>query len=368
MKIFQLIQCPQSRGVEIFTAQLCDSLSQRGHEVLLISLFSGDYSLPFSGRQIHLGLNTSRRFWDWKAWKAFAHLIEREKPDVIQANAADTLKFAVFSKLLFGWKVPLVFRNASLFSQYIQGFGKKKFNQFLLNRVDGVVSVSEASQKDMQDFFSLKRPKFQVIPIGISLNDLEANFSDSKETELVHIGGFTFEKNHRELLSIFENLSKKYPKLTLRLIGNGPLVDEVNEEIVKRGLETKVKLMGALPKPYLGLSKKSILVLPSRIEGLPAVIVEAIFLKIPVVAYGVGGIPEILKNGETGWCIPPNDSEAFIYAIQEVLEMDQPSKKKILDQAYDLVISNYSLSKVTLQFEEFYQSLLANSESKQDFL
>lgn len=361
MKIFQLIQRPQPRGVEIFTAQLCESLSQKGHEVVLLSLFSGDYSLPFSGPQIHLDLDPTRRFWDWKGWKAFAHLIEREKPDIIQANAADTLKFVVFSKIFFGWKFPVIFRNASLISQYIKGFGKKKFNQFLLKRVEGVISVSDASQNDMKSLFSLKRPKFKVIPIGIEVEKFQKIELNEGEVELVHIGGFTFEKNHEELLSIFQVLLQKYPSLKLKLIGSGPLSDKIKEEVKEEGIEKNVMMLGSLSNPFNDLSSNSILVLPSKIEGLPAVILEANALKIPVVAYGIGGIPEVLKNGETGWCIRPNDSHAFVQAIQEVLEMEESSKQYILNQAHNLIITRFSLPQVTHQFEDFYKDLLAQN-------
>lgn len=358
MKIFQLIQRPQSRGVEIFTAQLCESLSQRGHEVFMISLFHGEHSLPFSGPQIHLALDPSRRFWDWKAWKSFSHLVEREKPDIIQANAADTLKFVVFSKMLFRWKVPVIFRNASLISQYIKGFGKKKFNQFLLERVDGVVSVSEASQNDMQSLFSLKSPKLRVISIGIEVEKFCDIHLKKGGAELVHIGGFTFEKNHWELLSIFQLLLQKNPNLKLKLIGSGPLAEKINEVVIDRGLERNVLMLGSLSSPFKDLSSNSILVLPSKIEGLPAVILEAMALKIPVVAYGVGGIPEVLKNGETGWCIAPNNSQAFVQAIQEVLRMKESSKQQILDQAHNLVLTHYSLPQITQKFEDFYKYLL----------
>ena len=358
MKIFQVIQRPQPRGVEIFTAQLCESLSQNGHEVMLISLFSGDYSLAFAGPQIHLGLDPSRRFWDWKAWKAFSDLVQTEKPDIIQANAADTLKFAVFSKLLGEWNVPIIFRNASMISQYILGFGKKKFNRFLWNRVDGVVSVCEASQKDMQALFSLSKPRLKVIPIGFEIEKLRGLALKEGEIELVHIGGFTFEKNHLELLAIFQTLVNTYPKLKLKLIGTGPLEETIREEIKQSGLEENVEMLGSLAQPFRELSTHSILVLPSKIEGLPAVILEAMALKIPVIAYGVGGIPEIVQTGKTGWCIPPGDKLGFIQAIQEVSNLDPNTKGRILENAFAMVREGFTLEKVTQQFEEFYQSIL----------
>jgi hypothetical protein len=111
MKILQLIQRPQFRGAELFATQLGNGLINRGHECLLVTLFEGDADLPFTGRLIKLDRPGKKRFFDWDGWKALARIVAEEKPDLIQANAGDTLKFAVFSKLFFGWSTPVVFRN-----------------------------------------------------------------------------------------------------------------------------------------------------------------------------------------------------------------------------------------------------------------
>jgi len=358
MKIFQIIQKPQARGAELFTALLSEELKKLGHEVILISIFEGDTTLQFSVRQIHLKRPIQKRFWDWKAWKSFAQLVKQESPDIIQANAADTLKFVVFSKKIFGWKAPLIFRNASMMSTYIKSPLVREFNQALLNQMQGIISVSHTSQLDLNQYFNLPTPKLEVIPVGINFADFKELKESQGITELIHIGGFTFEKNHHHLLDIFESLSKKREGLKLKLIGNGPLFNEIKAEVKRRNLDEKVKLLGSMSNPFSQVSKGSILVLPSRIEGLPAVILEAMYFKIPVIAHGVGGIPEVLKNGETGWCVPPNDQNGFIQAIEAVFAIDSDSKEAILSNAFQLVTSNYSLQKVTLQFEDFYKRLL----------
>jgi hypothetical protein len=88
-------------------------LIQKGHEVLLVSLFEGPATLPFSGKKSCPAANPSKRFWDWRAWRKLAF-----QPDLIQANAGGTLKYAICSKLVFRWKAKLVFRNANLISAF----------------------------------------------------------------------------------------------------------------------------------------------------------------------------------------------------------------------------------------------------------
>ena len=108
MILFQIIQKPQKRGAEIFAAQLSEHLEKLGHTVILISLFEGVSELPFSGKKIQLNRPISKRWYDYEAWQQIARLVKEFKPDIIQCNAGDTLKFMILSKLFFGWKVPVI--------------------------------------------------------------------------------------------------------------------------------------------------------------------------------------------------------------------------------------------------------------------
>jgi L-malate glycosyltransferase len=170
LKILQLIQKPQLRGAEIFASQLSNHLLDEGHEVVMISLLPGESSLPFNGNIIRLDRPLSKRFIDVKGWRELAMHIQKFKPDVIQANAGDTLKFAVFSRLLFRWKVPIVFRNANKVSDFIATWPKLIFNKFLIIKVAHVISVSELCRQDFIKTYSPPHEKTTTVPIGIEIN------------------------------------------------------------------------------------------------------------------------------------------------------------------------------------------------------
>src|SRR4051812_46062486 len=109
MRILHLIQKQQLRGIEVFAAQLSTHLVNAGNEVMIVSLYGGTGTLPFSGKILSLDGDIKKKFFDWNAWKRLSKIIKDFKPDVVQANAADTLKYAVFSKKLFGWNQPVIF-------------------------------------------------------------------------------------------------------------------------------------------------------------------------------------------------------------------------------------------------------------------
>jgi L-malate glycosyltransferase len=160
----------------MFASQLSNQLVQAGHEVHLISLLEGDATLPFEGNHIRLNRPLNKRFVDVTGWKALAHHIKKIKPDVVQANAGDTLKFAVFSKLLFGWRTPIIFRNANKVSDFINTTPKLLFNKFLVGKVQHVISVSELCRQDFVKTYGYNSSKTTTVPIGLIFNRLTKPF------------------------------------------------------------------------------------------------------------------------------------------------------------------------------------------------
>jgi glycosyltransferase involved in cell wall biosynthesis len=93
-------------------------------------------------------------------------------------------------------------------------------------------------------------------------------------------------------------------------------------------------------------------VLPSTIEGLPAVLLEAMFYRVPVIAYGVGGVPEIVRPGETGWLVQPGDEAGFEEAVIQALA---PATVRDLQQiAYEMVCHDFDNRVIADRFLAVY--------------
>ena len=105
------------------------------------------------------------------------------------------------------------------------------------------------------------------------------------------------------------------------------------------------------------LKSSSVLAVPSRMESLPTNIKEAFFLKIPVVATNVGGIPELITHNKTGLLIPPEDSGKLSDEINKILK-DKESFDKITQNAYEFVINEMSWKKIIPKYIKFYEDLL----------
>ena len=322
LKILQLIQKKQFRGAEVFASQLSTHLLNAGNSVEIVSIYDGKADLPFPKDIKTLDRKKSNRGFDFMGWKKLAYIIKEMKPDVIQANASDTLKYAVLSKILFRWKTPIVYRNASTSSFYITNSFSKYFNSFLLKRVDLVVSVSRASLEDLSKLFPFVQSKSLVIPVGVE----DIFFSDKKlfpqlkqRYNLLHIGSFTREKNHEGLLRIFKTLLESKEDLFLNLVGSGPLLEEIKKKVVELNIVERVIFHSEINDPREFYQDADALVLPSLVEGLPGVVLEAMASRIPVIAYNVGGVSEILTE-ETGFAVPPGNELKFGERIMESLK------------------------------------------------
>lgn len=359
MRIVQLITRPQRRGAELFAIQLAEGLKEIGHDVYVITILKGVDDLAFSGKMIHLDLEGFRKI-DIEGFKKLAKELDRIQPDIVQANASDTLRYGVGVKYFIKRPFKLIYRNANTISSFIRNKGQFYYNKFLHSKLDGVISVSENSKKD---YLKLFKPKsIEVIPIGIDPEEIEIKLKQN-ETQingeyLIYIGSLVTEKDPLGLLDIFNQVYEEKSTLKLVYLGSGSLEIELKKRINELELGGSVILIPNQKNIFPILTKAKALVMPSKIEGLPGVILEAMYCDIPVIAYGVGGISEVLKTGKTGWLIEAEDPINFKAAILEVLNASLNEIETITSSAKELVLKNYHINQLVKKFERFYLDLI----------
>ena len=134
---------------------------------------------------------------------------------------------------------------------------------------------------------------------------------------------------------------------------------------ILKGIESKiegnVKYCTSLPwnKAMEILKASHVLVLPSRVESIPQSIKEAFFLKIPVVGTDVGGIPELIKNNETGLLVPPNEPQKLAESVNKLLENKQ-NTNQLTNSGYEFIKNNMTWDIILPKYIEFYENLLKN--------
>ena len=139
--------------------------------------------------------------------------------------------------------------------------------------------------------------------------------------------------------------------------GDGPLFDEIKNEMGDKKLHDKVKLAGWIPHDELPdyLNELKMLVLPSYSEGLPNIMLEAMACGTPVLATAVGGVPDVIKNGETGFILENNSPECIAENVMSAL--NHPELDKIVKNARKIIEDKYTYDAAVERYKKILKNL-----------
>jgi len=150
---------------------------------------------------------------------------------------------------------------------------------------------------------------------------------------------------------------EKYPSMELWLVGDGPLRVKVKKKVEAKGLKEKVRFLGLRDDIPDLLAEASILVLPSDWEGVPLTVLEAMAAGKPVVATAVGGVPELVDEGKTGFLVPPQAPDALAGAILR-LARDPELRKRMGEVARKRALERFDIRQTAQAYGELYLKLL----------
>lgn len=359
MKILQIIQKPQLRGAEIFACQLSLELIKYGAAADVAYLFKNtSFDLDFDLNFIDAGANQVLRLMDVRAYKRLDDIIRNGAYDVVQANAGDTLEYAAISKLLFKWKPLLIYRNANKMSWFLKNRLSLAFNRLLLNQCDYFISVSENCRKDLINIYSAAGTRSNAIPIGTyDHSGIQPIQRGTAESIIISVSSFVPEKNHEFIIDIFKAYYEKYKEGYLWLVGDGPFKERLKYKVSAYGLDKRVVFWG-VQKSVISLIKAAdVMLMPSKVEGLPGVILEALSCGVTVIASDVGGIKEVIDSGKNGYVIGSFDIPEYVDTLASVLK-DIVLKDRLGKAGIDTVKKFYLMPAIARRFLETYEKTL----------
>jgi len=202
---------------------------------------------------------------------------------------------------------------------------------------DVVIAVSKLDEKDSPVLFS--RKKIQMIHNGVATFSLlprdEARSKLASKVSGLHTDSLWIVMN-AELhpnkgidvaIDAMKILCKKYPAAQLVVMGSGQEHDGLQEYIQAQQLTEKVFLLGFVSDSRTYLAAADIFLFPSHKEGLPLALLEAGLASLPVIASNTGGIPEVIRSGETGILVEPGDTKAVARALSDMLTDIETAKR-----------------------------------------
>ena len=246
-------------------------------------------------------------------------------------------------------------------------------DKFVLRFADRIVAVS-SGQKQKLVKLHIDQGKISVVHNAVRPEefdkvpqvDLRRRFNLPAEAIVCISGGrFSAEKGQDYLIKAAAQAIKRNDKLRFILFGDGPDIDRVKRLAVKKNCDQHIVCPG-FEQNLIGCIKGAdLLVNPSLSEGLPNIVLEALALKIPVVATSVGGVPEVITDGHTGILVPPKDVDVLTNAIVHLSNDDQ-ERKTLAHQGFDFVKSEFTFEKQSKELTRIYREVLNTSRSSDD--
>ncbi len=276
------------------------------------------------------------------------------KPDVIHANNSRAAFYAGIAAKSLG--IPVVFHCRISEPDGLM-------DNILMRLVHMVICNSQAVAQRFSDF----QVPVRVIYNGIHLQAMP-NLPDplpSVARYMLFVGRLTEEKQVEHALEVFAALAEQDQALHMVIVGGqGPerdatYVRDLKDWVSQHAWSSRVHWLGYCEHLEKWYVHAALCVLTSRHEGFGRVLVEAMAQSCPVVAYAVGGVPEVFEDGKQGFLITPNDKQAMIDACQRLLEDEALNKS--MGQAGAKHAQQFSIEKHVAQVVDVYQDLVEQS-------
>lgn len=222
-------------------------------------------------------------------------------------------------------------------------------DKIIVRFADHVVAVSGSQRIKLLRLLVPGR-KISVIhnaiePTGIApipKVDLHARFGFPEDSIICICGGrFSREKAHIYLVRAAALALEKNSSLRFVLFGDGPELERVRKAIVRKGLENHILCPGFERNLAGCLKGADVLVNPSLNEGMPNIVLEAMALRLPVIATAVGGVPELITDRESGFLVPPADEAALARAILRFISGAEDIDR-IAGSAFKIIVERFS--------------------------
>lgn len=302
MKVIQVIPRLGLAGAETMCENLTRALLREGCQVILVSLYRERTAIT---RRLE-AQGADLRWLDKRSgpdpavlWRLY-RLFRREKPDVVHSHLYAS-KYAQPAAVLAG--VPRRVHTVHNMAEQEAKGPARRLNGILFRRF-GVVpaALSETVRETIVTTYRLPPDRVPVVPNGIGLSRCvpKTDYAPGKGLRILHIGRFSEQKNHKNLLEGFRLFHAAHPDSTLWLVGEGNGKAAAEQWVKDNYLSECVAFLGLREDVFPLLAQADLFLLPSLWEGAPMTLIEAMAAGLPVIASPVGGVPDMLTDGETG--------------------------------------------------------------------
>jgi glycosyltransferase involved in cell wall biosynthesis len=388
-KILRVIARLNMGGPALHVAYLTAGLRERGYDTTLVagSLARGEDSMAFVAdsrgvdivRIDELGREISP-LRDLVATLRLARLIRRERPDILHTHTAKAGTVGRVAALLAGrHKPPIVvhtFHGHVLRGYFgpLRSWFFRLLERWLAARTTALIAVSPQVRDDLVALGVAPRERFVVIRLGIELGERVAGEPGGRAESRRYlgiepdrfavgwIGRMTAVKRTDDVLLAFKGLRDQGVDAVLCLVGDGPDRPHLERRAHELGVVRDTLFLGYQEDVAPFYAAFDALVLTSSNEGTPVSAIEALAAGRPVVATQVGGVPDVVQEGEDGFLVEPGATDDLADRLAR-LARDPGLRERMGRAGRERVLPRYAVERLVEDVDRLYRSLLAAAKS-----
>jgi glycosyltransferase involved in cell wall biosynthesis len=384
VKILRVIARLNMGGPALHVAYLTEGLTKRGYDTTLVSgsLARGEDSMAFVAdargvevvRIDELGREISP-LRDLMATIRLAKLIRKERPQILHTHTAKAGTVGRVAALLAGSRRPPIIVH-TFHGHVLRGyFGplRSLFFRLLERRLaagtTALIAVSPQVRDDLVALGVAPRERFVVIRLGIELDERVAPEQDGRAESRRYlgipgdrfavgwIGRMTAVKRTDDVLVAFKRLRDGGVDAVLCMVGDGPDRLQLEQRAHELGVARNTVFLGYQEDVAPLYAAFDALVLPSGNEGTPVSVIEALAAELPVVATRVGGVPDVVRDGEDGFLVEAGATDDLADRLAQ-LARDPALRARMGKQGRERVLPRYAVERLVDDVDHLYRSLL----------
>jgi glycosyltransferase involved in cell wall biosynthesis len=386
IKVLRVIARLNMGGPALHVAYLTAGLRERGYDTTLVagSLARGEDSMDFVAEQLgirveHVG--ELRRdisvVHDLRAVLSLALLIRHERPTILHTHTAKAGAVGRMAALLAGGARPPIvvhtFHGHVLRGYFgpVRSFGFRLLERWLARMTTALVAVSPEVRDDLVALRVAPSGRFTIVRLGIQLEERVADQDGRDETRRVlgigpesftvgWIGRMTAVKRTSDVLLAFKRLRERGVDACLCMVGDGPDREPLERRAHELGIMRNTLFLGYQEDVAPFYAAFDAMILPSGNEGTPVSAIEALAAGRPVVATRVGGVPDVVRDGEDGFLVDAGDVDTLAERLAQ-LAGDPALRRTMGEAGRSRVLGRYSVERLIDDVDRLYRSLLATT-------
>lgn len=354
-----------SGGAERVAVTLANAWTARGDQMTLMPTFSGGgecfYELSSKVNLVYLAdllTNKTKTLRNQiNRLLVLRKFIKDEKPDVLVSFLPNVNVATVVASLGLG--IPLIVCEHNEPFVFPISSALRLATKVAYPLADGLMVLTDGiAAKYAQYGWFL--PKIHVVPNPFfgQLMDIVHDYNRDTETKwLIGAGTLNDRKQFGTYIRVFAKLAARYPQWNLRIVGDGPLRNELQQKIEEYGLQSRIDLPGITPSIQDELNAADIFALTSKNEGFPMVLLEAMAVGLPCVSFDCPSGPrEMSMDGKVALLVPLNDEQELELALEKLM-VDTNLRQSLGSQARVSVIERYSLPTILKKWDAIFDEI-----------